>query len=145
MSGPEIASYFVHEMHHAKQFYDGKSPDPIGQDEKTWVALMVKEEIDGTTKGFEAKLEMEKNGAAKNDVPPFMNMYRSAYEHAHKTAIAENKTGAEAHAAGLANGSKMTTYLIKPGDKSWPRLAPSQLESYEMYYTREWRKKNLPR
>jgi hypothetical protein len=107
---------------------------------------MVQEEIDGTIKGFEAKLEMESNGSAtKNDTPPQMTRYRSAYDYARKKALGENKSEADAHAAGLANGRKMTRYLIKPGDGTWPNLAPNKLESYEMYYRREWRKKNLPK
>jgi hypothetical protein len=146
LPGPEVVAYLVHEMHHAKQFKEGKSPDAAGQDEVAWVALMVQEEIDGTIKGFEAKLEMEKNGSApKNDSPPQMTRYRSAYDYARKVALGEDKAEAAAHAAGLANGRRMTRYLIKPGDGTWPSLAPNKLESYEMYYRREWRQKNLPK
>lgn len=146
LPGPEVAAYFVHEMYHAKQFKEGKSPAAGGQDEQAWVKTMVDEEIVGTIKGFEAKLEMEKNGSApKNDTPPMMTRYRGAYEYARGEALKAGKTEDEAHQAGLKNGYRMTTALIRPSDGSWPELAPNQFESYTMYYKREWRQKNLPK
>ena len=135
----DAAAYFVHEMYHAQRHsQDPSHDDPTKSTEDAFVNRMVQEEIDGTVLAIEAKLDA---GIAPGGLPGERE-YRSAYEYARKEA---QERGSDAQASvtlGKQRGRKMVGFLIRPGDGSWPRLAPSQLESYEMYYRREWRKSN---
>ena len=136
-----VASYFVHEMYHAQMFHSNQSADAAKLDEATFVKKMIDEEITGTTRQFELKIELNRSGDASNYAPG-EDRYRGAYKFKKDRAIADGKTEQEAHQEGLVNGRRMVEFLIRPTDGSWPRLAPSTLESYEMLYKREWRKTN---
>ncbi|MEH2381758.1 MAG: DUF4157 domain-containing protein [Nostoc sp.] len=136
-----VASYFVHEMYHAQMFHTNQSADAKKLGEDTFVKRMVDEEIMGTIRQFEAKLELDKLGDSKNFAPG-EDLYRSAYKYKRNEAIKAGESEQEAHQKGLSNASKMVSFLIRPTDGTWPRLAPSTYESYEMMYKREWRQTN---
>jgi hypothetical protein len=136
-----LASYFVHEMNHAKMFHTNQSANAKQLDEKTFVEKMLNEEIAGTINQFESGLELNPSGAPSNYAPG-EDLYRSAYKFKKDQTLAAGKSAQEAHLAGLLNGRRMVRFLIKPTDGTWPRLAPSRLESYEMMYKREWRSTN---
>ena len=54
----ELATYFVHEMYHARQSQLGLSPLPDkAPDREAWVDSMVKEEVTATYRSFEARVE----------------------------------------------------------------------------------------
>ena len=54
----ELATYFVHEMYHARQSQLGLSPLPDkAPDREAWVDSMVKEEVAATYRSFEARVE----------------------------------------------------------------------------------------
>lgn len=138
----DAAAYFVHEMYHAQRHsQDPSHDDPTKSAEADFVSRMVQEEIDGTALAIEAKLDA---GAAPGGLPGERE-YRSAYEYARKEALGNGSDAQASVELGKQRGHKMVNLLIRPGDGSWPRLAPSQLESYEMYYRREWRRSNRPK
>lgn len=138
----DAAAYFVHEMYHAQRHsQDPSHDDPTKSAEADFVSRMVQEEIDGTALAIEAKLDA---GAAPGSLPGERE-YRSAYEYARKEALGNGSDVQTSVELGKQRGRKMVNLLIRPSDGSWPRLAPSQLESYEMYYRREWRRSNKPK
>ena len=138
----DAAAYFVHEMYHAQRHsQDPSHDDPTKSAEADFVSRMVQEEIDGTVLAIEAKLDA---GTAPGSLPGERE-YRSAYEYARKEALGNGSDARASVELGKQRGRRMVTMLIRPGDGSWPRLAPSQLESYEMYYRREWRHSNKPK
>ncbi|WP_310483595.1 hypothetical protein [Chamaesiphon sp. VAR_48_metabat_403] len=136
-----IASYFVHEMYHAQKFYTNQSPQAENTDEDTFVKQMVDEEIEGTIKQFEAKLELDRLGHS-NNYAPGEEFYRNAYNEKKKEALKEGKSRLAAHQEGLLAGRRTVELLIRPNDGRWQRLGPSNFESYEMSYRREWKQKN---
>ena len=144
MPAYEVASYFVHEMHHAKQFHEGKSPKAeTDSDRKHWVDTMVTEECDGTYYGFLHKLALERrNLAPEDDRPPGMNFFRGAYRHGMKMAQEKGLEGVEAGDMARANAKKMVDLLIRPPQGTRHRLgvgAGGDM-SYTDYYSREWEK-----
>lgn len=137
----DVAAYFVHEMHHAQMHHlDPSHDDPTKGDESGFVSRMVQEEIDGTVLAIEAKIDAGAPAGALPGEPE----YRSAYEYARKQAVANGKDAQTAASLGKARGKLMVSFLIRPTDGSWPRLAPNRFESYEMYYRREYREAHRP-
>jgi hypothetical protein len=143
----EVAAYFVHEMHHAVQFHEGRSPAATTMGSDDWVRMMVKEEIDGTQKGFLHKLALERFGRApEDDRPQGMNYFRGAFTHGKKKALEQGLEGVAAGDAARANAYRMTEYLIAdPTGKKQTTLGPNQFDSYERYYRREWARLNKPK
>lgn len=134
MKPDEIAGYVAHEAYHAQQAKSGLSPDPKSTPQKQYVDQMVNEEIEGTVRQFETKLELRGPATA-----PGEDFYRSAYKHASEKALKEGKSPAEAHQAGLDNGRRMVRHLIDPSDGDRHRIGPDQFRSYREYYNREWK------
>ena len=138
------AGYFVHEMYHVEQKKTGASPDADATSvqartaddstrarlKKEYVDRMVTEEIEGTVKGYEARL------GRPGPLMPGEEKYRSTYDY----WIKAGKSDAEAKAM----GHRRVELMLRPTDGTWPDLAPSQLESYEMYYKRLWNTANPP-
>ena len=138
------AGYFVHEMYHVEQKLTGKSADADATSvqartaddatrarlKKEYVDRMVNEEIDGTARGYEARIGYP--GA----MMPGEDKYRSAYNYWKK----EGKDDDYAKAM----GRRRVALMLRPTDGSWPDLAPSQFESYAMYYGRIWDQANKP-
>ena len=138
------AGYFVHEMYHVEQKLTGNSLDADATSvqartaddatrarlKKAYVDRMVNEEIEGTVRGYEARI-----GQA-GPLMPGEDKYRSTYNYWRK----EGKSDSEAKAM----GRRRVEWMLRPTDGSWPDLAPSQLESYEMYYKRIWNQANRP-
>ena len=138
------AGYFVHEMYHVEQKLTGNSPDADATSvqartaddatrarlKKAYVDRMVNEEIEGTVRGYEARI-----GQA-GPLMPGEDKYRSTYNYWRK----EGKSDSEAKAM----GRRRVELMLRPTDGSWPDLAPSQLESYAMYYKRIWDQANRP-
>ncbi len=147
MPSYEIAAYFVHEMYHASQYHGGRSPAATTRAEDPWVAQMVREEVDGTVKGFMHKLSLERFGRAPaNDKPAGMNRFRSAYEYAYKQAIEAGSEPSEAKQKGVANGARMIRWMFaRPSKHLSADLQPNQFETYEEYYRREWKQQNAPK
>jgi hypothetical protein len=140
----EVAAYFVHEMHHAVQYHEGRSPKATTMAKPDWVKMMVKEEIDGTQKGFLHKLALESFGRApKDDLPAGMHHFRSAYKYGKEKATSEGKEGVAAGDAARANAYKMVRWMIEdPTGQTATELGPNQFDSYERYYRREWTTQN---
>jgi hypothetical protein len=117
----------------------------MGSDD--WVRMMVKEEIDGTQKGFLHKLALERFGRApEDDRPQGMNYFRGAFTHGKKKALEQGLEGVAAGDAARANAYRMTEYLIAdPTGKKQTTLGPNQFDSYERYYRREWARLNKPK
>jgi hypothetical protein len=140
----EVAAYFVHEMHHAVQYHEGRSPKATTMAKPDWVRMMVKEEVDGTQKGFLHKLALESFGRApKDDLPAGMHHFRSAYRYGKEKAVSEGKEGVPAGDAARANAYKMVRWMIEdPTGQTATELGPNQFDSYERYYRREWTTQN---
>lgn len=138
-----LSSYFVHEMYHASQFHEGKSPGPSSHDDKgKWVQILVDEEIEGTARGYLHKLQLERTAprAPADDNPAHMGRFRSAFDYAYKAAIDAGKDVDAAREAGRANARKLITWLVMPGDNTMPELGPSAMMGYKQYYELEWQR-----
>ncbi len=140
---PELATYFVHEMHHARQAQEGRSPLPDkAPDREAWVDLVVNEEILATSLSFEARVEMGIStplaggplGDAWTQYLRVRALWRERY-------LADHP-GDDAGAAALARakGRALIRLLIvgEPGSRVLPRLGPDQYSSYAMFYRRQW-------
>lgn len=130
-----LAGYFVHEMHHVERKKSGASPDADASPvEKDYVDRMVTEEVEGTALGFESRA---------NSSGPFMpgeEFYRPVYRKTKEEALANGDDASTAETKARDAGKRIVWKLIRPGDGTWPRIAPSTLESYDMYYHRVWRR-----
>jgi hypothetical protein len=137
-----LSAYFVHEMYHASQYHEGKSPGPDSHDDKgKWVKLLVDEEIEGTARGYLHKLQLERTvpRAPADDKPPWMGYFRGAFDHGFQEAKAQGKDLDECRAAGRANGRLMAEELIRPHNpRDRQHLGPGELISYTEYYSNEW-------
>jgi hypothetical protein len=137
-----LSAYFVHEMYHASQYHEGKSPGPDSHDDKgKWVKLLVDEEIEGTARGYLHKLQLERTSprAPADDKPPWMGFFRGAFDHAFEAAKAQGKDIDTCRAEGRANGRLMAEELIRPHNKrDRQHLGPGELISYTEYYANEW-------
>jgi hypothetical protein len=152
-SPAEISTYFVHEMHHAKQARTGNSPGAEGfpnteEHRRKWVAMMVEEEVVGTAMGFEHKRRLENRGLAdRNDRPAGMGSYRRVYNLWRDKALAEGKDEVAAGAAGREKAlARVRLMIANPGGRASPELGPpgGVGESYEDFYAREFRKSPHP-
>lgn len=130
-----IAGYFIHEMHHVERKKSGSSPDAdLSPDEQEYVDRMVNEEIDGTVLGFEARI------SSPGSLMPGEEFYRQAYTSAKNRSLAAGEDPLAAEQKGREAGRGIVSQLIRPRDGSWPRIAPNQFESYDMFYRRIWRR-----
>ncbi|WP_309112834.1 DUF6782 family putative metallopeptidase [Saccharothrix sp.] len=140
MDAARLAGYFVHEMYHVERKKSGASPDAdASPDEQQYVDRMVEEEIEGTVLGFQSRI------GQSGPLMPGEEFYRLAYQDAKKQALAGGADAATAEEAARSAARRVVRHLIRPTDGSWPRIAPSTLESYEMYYHRVWRKSHAVR
>lgn len=134
-----LAGYFIHEMYHVEQKKSGSSPDadtsPVEQE---YVDRMVNEEIEGTALAFEARVN------ASGPLMPGEEHYRLAFKDAKGHALAKGADAATADAEARKAARSRVSELIRPSDKTWPRIAPNMFESYDMYYHRVWRKAQVP-
>lgn len=144
MDPNEIASYFVHEMHHANEFLSGRSKavkDYNDDQEEEYIQRMVNEEITGTFLQFETMIEIGASPSGMSTMGALFPQYKRVRQHwidEHLKTNPEDREGAVK--AGKQKGRALITFWIRgAGGKDWPKLAANQLESYEMYYRRLFR------
>ena len=136
-----VSAYYVHEMYHASQFHEGKSPGPSSHDDKgKWVRILVDEEIEGTALGYLHKLQLERTEprVTADDKPPHMSFFRNAFDAGYRDAIKAGKDVETARAEGRARGRRMAEYLIRPTGGDRHRLGAGDWMSYTEYYAAEW-------
>lgn len=145
-----LSAYFVHEMYHASQFHQGKSPGPSSHDDMgAWVRILVDEEIEGTARGYLHKLQLERTSpnAPRDDNPPWISAFRAAFDNGYRSAIQEGKDVDHARARGRAWGRRRTELLIRPekddhteDTRAMGNLGPSEIMTYGDFYRGEWRR-----
>jgi Putative metallopeptidase family (DUF6782) len=140
---PELATYFVHEMHHARQAQEGRSPLPDkAPDREAWVDLVVNEEILATSLSFEARVEMGiSTPLAGGPLGDAWTQYLRVWALWRQRHLVDHP-GDDAGASALARtkGRALIRLLIvgEPGSRVLPRLGPDQYSSYAMFYRRQW-------
>jgi hypothetical protein len=144
MDPNEIASYFVHEMHHANEFLSGRSKavkDYNDSQEEEYIQRMVNEEITGTFLQFETMSEIGASPSGTSTMGALFPQYKRVRQYwidEHLKANPGDREGAMK--AGKQKGRALVSFWIKgAGGKDWPKLAANQLETYEMYYRRLFR------
>lgn len=139
----ELATYFVHEMHHARQTQLGLSPLPDkAPDREVWVDAMVQEEVKATWLSFEARVEAGiSTPLASGPLADAWNYYlriRREWREKHLASHPNDTAGADALAT--AKGRALVRYLIVgvPDTTTLPGLGPDRFSSYAMFYRRQW-------
>lgn len=136
----ELASYFVHEMHHAQQFHAGvtKMPENSPASDKTaWVNSMVNEEIEANFLQFEEIYQAGDGGKAfsglRPDLPPQFVRVRKDWIARHLKEHPGDQEGAEK--VSQAKGKALIKYWFeRPTPSMSPSLAPNQFQTYREYY-----------
>ena len=140
----ELATYFVHEMYHARQSQLGLSPLPDkAPDREAWVDSMVKEEVTATYRSFEARVEAGIStplgaGPARRRVEPV---------HARPPVLArgalEEQPERRRRRRGALDRQGPGTRPV-PDRRSCanggtlPALGPDRISSYADFYRRQW-------
>ena len=142
---PEVvASYFVHEMYHADRKATGKTGDPKKMLKEDYVKIMVEEEIQGTVRGYEATLELEKKGQLPVNAkfPPRFDFFRSAYNTGREMAQKANPAASEAelHQAGLKRAEAAIRYFVRERGLGPHAVAGGLGMTYAEYYSADWEK-----
>jgi hypothetical protein len=95
-SATETALTFVHEMHHATMYHEGKWADVKTLSRRDYITKEIEEESEGTVKSIETKIELE---GTKIDVSkatfPLEKEYRTAYKAAVDAAKAKDPKTSE--------------------------------------------------
>jgi len=137
------AAYFIHEMYHAQEEKTGRSGDSKKMDKRTFVKLMVDQEIQGTVKGYLAYMEMEQKGQIPHDArrPPRYESVKSAYNEGRAQARKANPNAAEAelHRGGIKNAEAAIRWYVNEGG-----LGPAEGVTYRQSYGAEWERANRP-
>jgi hypothetical protein len=136
-----VVAYFVHEMYHAQVFHTNQMPDATKLDEDTFVKKLIDEEIIGTSKQFELKLELNTLGTS-SDLRDAELAYLSAYRYKKNQSLASGKSAQEAHQEGINNGRSRVGFMIRADGNSAPIIGPAPNVRYSEFYSREWRRTN---
>ncbi len=139
----ELATYFVHEMYHARQSQLGLSPLPDkAPDREAWVDSMVKEEVTATYRSFEARVEAGiSTPLGAGPLADAWNQYmrvRRYWREEHLKSSPNDAAGAEA--LSIAKGRALVQYQIVgvPNGGTLPALGPDRISSYADFYRRQW-------
>lgn len=132
----EIAYYFVHEAHHARQSLGGASGDASKQAREEFVETMVSEESLGTALGFEFIVELKRGGGTPTKPLPFrFEMYEDFVTRKRKSLTEDHKDWSQQKIdqSVIAWGRKFVRAMVNDG-----ALRPDALHSYAEYYAHEW-------
>ena len=139
----ELATYFVHEMYHARQSQLGLSPLPDkAPDREAWVDSMVKEEVTATYRSFEARVEAGiSTPLGAGPLADAWNQYmrvRRYWREEHLKSSPNDAAGAEA--LSISKGRALVQYQIVgvPNGGTLPALGPDRISSYADFYRRQW-------
>lgn len=141
LDAKELATYFVHEMHHARRFQEGKSKmAKDSPDREEYVQRMVQEEIDGTVLALEARMEMGLTGPASGPLADVWPQYQRVYKYWRDGHLKKNPGDTDgADAAAKAKGRALVEIKIRDtGGRGLPGLGPNANMTYQQYYRIDW-------
>lgn len=139
----EVAFYFCHEAHHARQNLSGASGDAKAQDRAAFIETMVNEEAVGSAIGYEFLEELRRAGRAITKPEPFRyDMYSSFVARKRKELTADHAdwSAEKIDAAVTAFGRRYVRAMVNDGF-----LRPNALDLYSDYYAREWARAHPPK
>jgi hypothetical protein len=139
----ELATYFVHEMYHARQSQLGLSPLPDkAPDREAWVDSMVQEEVTATYRSFEARVEAGMSTPlAAGPLAEAWTQYlrvRRHWREQHLASHPNDAAGAEAFATAQGRAIVRLQIVGEPGGRHLPMLGADQGRSYADYYRTQW-------
>lgn len=136
----ELATYFIHEMHHAEQFNSGASKSPeayAGTEKDRYVKTMVSEEVEALFRQFESIYEAGGGNLSyagiRPDLPPTYVRVRKDWIGRHLEKNPGDNAGAEKVSQSKCR-QLIRIWVDRPSRSTSPALAPNLFQSYQEYY-----------
>ncbi|GJD49803.1 hypothetical protein OPKNFCMD_2537 [Methylobacterium crusticola] len=140
MGDEKLASYFVHEMTHARQQNLGKSLDIATSEKADYVKNAVDEEFLATAFQMQFFVRLDIGGSlakikplSDRNAPPRYDQYKSAFDFGFKRAATTETDPDKRISLGLGNANQMLKVFIYEGGLGVGAA------TYRDFYARKWR------